>query len=240
MPVYLVEEMIEDHWQGVVVPEEQLTKVRQLVMAYLDRILPRRDREVADAERAVTTLERQRDQLLQAHYAGAVPLDQLKSEQDRIAVELGAARDVLTTKRLRRDQLDAAVERALELLAHAGQHYRPAAGTIRRQLNQSLFERFWLADDHVIAADMTHLFRRLLDPDLEQELLKEAPADLEIVKDRPEPELPAPKAVDFLRAIERPRGQLPWQRKNQRPEDAGSNEILLVAGARLELATPGL
>ena len=58
---------------------------------------------------------------------------------------------------------------------------------------------------------MTHLFRRLLDPDLEQELLNEAPADLEIVKDKPAPELPAaPKAVDSLRAIERPRGQLPW------------------------------
>jgi site-specific DNA recombinase len=239
MPVYLVEEMIEDHWQGVIVPEEQLAKVRHLVMAYLDRILPRRDREVADAERAVITLERQRDQLLQAHYAGAVPLDQLKSEQDRIAVELGAARDVLNTKRLRRDQLDAAIERALELLANAGHHYQRAPGAIRRQLNQSLFERFWLADDHVIAADMTHLFRRLLDPDLEQELLNEAPADLEVPK-ATTGEVPAPKAVDFLRAIERPRGQLPWQRKNQRPEGAGSNELLLVAGTGFEPATSGL
>ena len=35
-----------------------------------------------------TNLEDQRHQLLQAHYAGAVPLDLLKDEQERLASEL--------------------------------------------------------------------------------------------------------------------------------------------------------
>ena len=51
---------------------------------------------------------------------------------------------------MHRAQLERAVEQALDLLANAGHHYQHAAGPIRRRLHQSMFERFWLADDEVI------------------------------------------------------------------------------------------
>jgi len=51
---------------------------------------------------------------------------------------------------------------------------------------------------------------------------------------------PTPHILNFLKRIERPQGEMGWARKNQRPEGAGSNDMLLVAGAGFEPATSGL
>jgi len=87
------------------VDEELRARAVRLVNDHLGDVLPVRDREVERAERAAATLEHQRDAILQAHYAGAVPLEQLKSEQTRIASELTAASELVGAKGLRRDQL---------------------------------------------------------------------------------------------------------------------------------------
>lgn len=44
--------------------------------------------EAEDLTRQQRDLRNQRDKLMQAHYAGAVPLDQLKTEQERITGQL--------------------------------------------------------------------------------------------------------------------------------------------------------
>jgi hypothetical protein len=49
------------------------------------------DRDAARAKKRITRLNDERQKLLTAHYAGAVPLDVLKSEMDRLAQEMTAA-----------------------------------------------------------------------------------------------------------------------------------------------------
>jgi hypothetical protein len=233
MPIHLVEQKIESYWQGVTITKEQVEAIRTEVAAYIGRVLPRRDREMAQAELAVNRLTAQRDKLLQAHYAGAVPLDQLKSEQQRISEQLAGAKDLVSGTQLRREQLEASLDRALDLLGHAGHHYAAAPNPIRRQLNQSVFERFWLSDDEVANSDLKLLFRRLLDRDLAATLHTEADginADAsQIAQTTP---LAGPSARDNVRPIRRPNGDVARKRKNQRPKGTGSNELLLVGCSR--------
>jgi site-specific DNA recombinase len=84
---------------------------------------------------------------LQAHYAGALPLDLLKEEQDRLAHQLD-----LVTARL--DSLDVTYEEARthlqECLALAGDcHsvYVCGSDTTRRMANQAFFTRIYLDSD---------------------------------------------------------------------------------------------
>jgi hypothetical protein len=73
--------------------------------------MPERDKRVRTAERRLTQLKDERDLLLRAHYAGAVPIDQLRDEQERIAVALAVAEREVSARRLGRDQLKQALER---------------------------------------------------------------------------------------------------------------------------------
>jgi site-specific DNA recombinase len=242
MPIDLVEQKIEHYWQSVTIPKGQIDTIREEVAAYIGRVLPRRDREVEQAELTVRRLTAQRDKLLQAHYAGAVPLDQLKSEQDRISEQLAGAKELLGGKQLRREQLEASLDSALDLLAHAGDHYAGAPTPIRRQLNQSVFERFWLSDDEVANADLKLLFRRLLDRNLAATLRTEADGINANVGSQIAEATPSapPSALDKIHRVKRPYGDLARKRKNQHPEGTGSNELLLVAGTGFEPVTSGL
>ncbi|MFF0822031.1 hypothetical protein ACFYUR_16810 [Micromonospora haikouensis] len=136
-------------------------------------MLPQRDQEIQRAEAAVERLTLQRDKLLQAHYAGAAPLEQLKAERARIAEQMAAAQTALTGRRLKREQLESAVEAALELLSSAGETYRQASKPVRRQLSQAVFTGLYFDDDEVADGALKPLFRALLDADLDQRLLDE-------------------------------------------------------------------
>ena len=73
------------------IPEHVLHALRELVTSEFDRL-----HEVARQEAQAYKIERdalrdERQKLMQAHYAGAVPLDLLGSEQDRIARRLASS-----------------------------------------------------------------------------------------------------------------------------------------------------
>ena len=163
-PINLVETKVADYWHTIMLASEEVSAVRSNVMTYLEEVLPERNREVASAAHAITDLTRQRDKLLQAHYAGAIPLDQLKSEQDRIARQLEAAHRALDGARVQRQQLEATLDRALDLLEHGGRHYAIAPTAVRRELNQAVFDRFWLIDDEIGDAKFSELFDQLHAP----------------------------------------------------------------------------
>ncbi|MBD4676237.1 recombinase family protein, partial [Xanthomonas citri pv. citri] len=79
-----IEAAVEDHYRQVQIPEHVVTALRELVTGEFDRL-----HAVAKQERQAYKIERdalrdERTKLMQAHYAGAVPLDLLGSEQRRI------------------------------------------------------------------------------------------------------------------------------------------------------------
>ena len=88
-----------------------------------------------------TNLEDERRRLLQAHYAGAVPLELLKEEQDRLGRELAGIQRQLDAYQADAKLLRAHVEQALDLLEDCYRLYMAAPDHLRKQLNQVFFER---------------------------------------------------------------------------------------------------
>lgn len=80
-----------------------------------------------------------RTKLLRAHYAGALPLELLKSEQDRISRQLAAVEDRLQRSTVRVTDLDAALTAPLDLFEHCHATYlqasKQASNQQRRLLN---------------------------------------------------------------------------------------------------------
>ena len=88
-----------------------------------------------------TNLEDERRRLLQAHYAGAVPLELLKEEQERLGRELAGIQRQLDAYQADAKLVRAHVEQSLDLLEDCYLLYMAAPDHMRKQLNQVFFER---------------------------------------------------------------------------------------------------
>jgi site-specific DNA recombinase len=209
-----VEQVVEDHWQTVSTTRSHRDAVRRYVTEHIDILIPERDRRIRTAERLVVRLKDERDALLRAHYAGAVPLEQLRDEQARIAAALAGAEREVTSTRLARNQLAESLDRALSLLEDAQAHYKHSNGPERRQMNQAVFRRLFIYDDQITEAERTDLYQRLLAPDLHDQLRTERNGT-----SAEEANTPSPAGHK-------------GKRKNLRPEPqvVGSNFPTLVAG----------
>ena len=78
---------------------------------------------------------------MQAHYAGAVPLELLKEEQERLGRELAGIQRQLDAYQADAKLVRAHVEQALDLLEDCYRLYMAAPDHLRKQLNQVFFER---------------------------------------------------------------------------------------------------
>lgn len=118
------------------------------------------------SKRTLTRLDEQTEKLLRAHYNDAIPMDLLKKEQARIAVERAAAEKALADSHTSREQIERNLHQALALLDDAHGQYLSASSVGRRRMNQAIFARLWLVEDEIVGADFTRAYRRLLADDL--------------------------------------------------------------------------
>lgn len=85
-----VERLIEGLYETIQVSGETRQGLAGMLHAEFDRLMASETKELARLTTDRDRLDDERVKLLQAHYAGAVPLDLLKKEQDRIGAELDA------------------------------------------------------------------------------------------------------------------------------------------------------
>lgn len=85
MPAQVVEELIEEEYRTIALSPELRDDIEQLVLEDFDTLQEAAAGERQQMEQQRIDLNAQRQKLLDAHYAGAIPLDLLKLEQDRIA-----------------------------------------------------------------------------------------------------------------------------------------------------------
>ena len=86
------------------------------------------------------SLEDERRRLLQAHYAGAVPLELLKEEQGRLGRELAGIQRQFDAYQADATLVRAHVEQALDLLEDCYRLYTAAPDHLKKRLNQVFFE----------------------------------------------------------------------------------------------------
>jgi site-specific DNA recombinase len=246
----VVEQTVETHWRTVTLLKAELDEVRSLVWAHIEKVLPKRDRAVEQAKRALFKLDEQTEKLLQAHYNDAIPMDLLKKEQARIAVERSAAETVLADSLASREHVESNLHRALALLDNAHGHYISASNVVRRLMNQAIFARLWLVEDKIVGGDFTPAYRRLLADDLAAEIAAEEAREqdersrtndlwITTVEDQEErtEQTNVTYLSDYVRR-ERPRGRMRWETQNLGPlQDRGSTPCFLVAGAVSSIRT---
>jgi len=84
---------------------------------------------------------------MEAHYAGAVPIELLKNEQDRIATAIKNIDQQTLASTSHFDNIENNLTIALDLLEHCGDAYKHAPEHIKRQFNQALFAKILIVGD---------------------------------------------------------------------------------------------
>ena len=120
----------------------------------LNRLTTNRDR-----------LEQEQDRLMQAHYAGAVPLSVLKREQDRILAGLDTTNRRIDAHHGDYADARAHLDDALNLLANCADVYARCDNANRRLCNQA-FTKIYIDEDDQLRVENNRPFEMLLDPQI--------------------------------------------------------------------------
>lgn len=96
-------------------------------------------------------LQDERSKLLTAHYAGAVPLDLLKTEMVRLTSETADAEHIIADAKAAAKDLEVVLNQALLIASNCAIAYLSTDTTpgIRRQFNQGLFKALYVNIDGI-------------------------------------------------------------------------------------------
>lgn len=118
-----------------------------MLHAEFDRLMTCETKELERLVNERGKLERERFKLLKAHYADAVPLDMLKSEQDRISVALERINFRIAAHDNEYADARENLEDSLGLLAHISDIYQRCDNLNRRLCNQAFFTAISIDED---------------------------------------------------------------------------------------------
>ncbi|CCH78448.1 conserved hypothetical protein [Nostocoides japonicum T1-X7] len=174
MGVADIEQKVEDYYRQVQIPEHIVTALRHMLTRQFDDLhaAAKKERGTLAAER--DKLRDERRNLLHAHHAGAVPLDLLKEEQDRISRRLTFLDSRIDASQIEYDQAKAHLEDCLALAGNAHAIYMSLDDSLRRICNQAFFDRiniYEVEDTDIVDAQHGEPFDALFDPALQAEAL---------------------------------------------------------------------
>lgn len=132
-------------------------------------------KEKTQLEREKDKLERQRSKLLQAHYADAIPLDLLKSEEDRISKAMIDIDDQIAIHGTHYEVISDNLKQSLDLIEDCGRAYKLASDNMKRSFNQAIFERILVGEDGKIVPEFSAPFNILID--LENSRIEDSSVD---------------------------------------------------------------
>ncbi|MGH2879243.1 MAG: recombinase zinc beta ribbon domain-containing protein [Steroidobacteraceae bacterium] len=162
----VIERAVEQGYARVAPAAEHIETVRVKLDQALTGMRTQAQQETARQERRLAKLTDERTKLLHAYYHGAIPIDLLHQEQDRIATETAAAEAQLALAERSAADVQTTFDKALDLLAGCQTAYTKAPGHLRRQWNQALFLRLHVHDTNIEHADLAEPFATLTAPDL--------------------------------------------------------------------------
>ena len=147
--ISLIEQRIEEHYQDHQLDPELRDQIEATLLEELSSLRKATDIENRSLKTQMERLTNERASLLQAHYTGAVPLDLLKSEQDRIARHLADIDARLMAINVEFDKIETCLRVALDYATNSYKAYMHAGPMERRLLNQAFFTRITVHDDDV-------------------------------------------------------------------------------------------
>jgi site-specific DNA recombinase len=156
-----VEELIEEHYRTVELRPDIRRTLEQSLLAELHNSRVAAEVETKALSAQLATLSNERLKLLQAHYTGAVPLDLLKLEQDRIAKAIAVIEPRLAAVQSTFDVVERNLKTALDLASDCYRTYLNATDYQRRLFNQAFFEQIMVDEDDV-RSELAEPFKMLI------------------------------------------------------------------------------
>lgn len=148
MLIEQVERLVERFYVKVQIDPETIEAVSGMIHARFDEMMAEGAAELADLASRRTQLEGEQQKLLQAHYAGAIPLDLLKREQDRITASLETIEHRIAAHHGHYAAARENLDDSLKLLSNAADIYEHADDANRRLINQALFRAIYIDEDN--------------------------------------------------------------------------------------------
>ncbi len=168
-----VERKIEEIYDTYQLPAELRAELESQLQSIIETEQSKFENELASLNREKVKLEHQRQKLLEAHYNDAIPLDLMKSEQQKIAKKLATIEREIEAHKVTFAQILENLQLALDLLEDCGTTYRNASDHIKRMMNQAIFSRFLITNgentEFSIEAEYNHPFDQILKP-IEQQV----------------------------------------------------------------------
>jgi site-specific DNA recombinase len=179
MRIEQVEAAIVAYYATVQLPEDEVIRLRTFLDQELAKLHSDAEREQGVQERRLRKLQGEREKLLQAHYADAIPLDLLKSEQDRLATAIASAEGRLTAIAADYKTAETNLHKALTRAGDCQAAYDEATSRMRRQFNLTFFKRLIIHDEATVAGELAEPWDVILGEELQRAVAAREAENLE-------------------------------------------------------------
>ena len=136
-----VEARVAELYQQIRLSSDDRREIERYLRMEFEHIQANRQQDIQRLTTRQQQLEDQRHKLLEAHYAGAIPLDLLKKEQDQLTSSILAIQRELDGYTADAALVEQHLTQALDLLEDCSRLYAAAPAHLKKLLNQVLFER---------------------------------------------------------------------------------------------------
>ena len=162
MPTDGVERQIERFYASLQIPVEVGRNVERELNLEIALREKYRGRTSEQASKRLVRLAAERDKLLRAYYAKAIPVETLKREQQRIDGEVDAAASQIALAGVKLEAAKKLIEASLKLLSQCGRAYKKAVPADRRKWNHAIIEKVLVSKGQVTSVQIKEPFAVVL------------------------------------------------------------------------------
>ncbi len=158
-----IEKEIEQMYENIQLTQDQIEKIKK---DFNEKLIGRQSNNAMEEQflgKRITKLADEKLKLMKAYYAGAIELDVLKAEQDRISAEMKSSEKRLKTIRGGLDQYRVILDKAAHLASNCSEAYKQCKPKTKRLFNQAFFEKLYVKDRKIYKVEYTDLFGALFD-----------------------------------------------------------------------------
>lgn len=161
MPSDAVEAAIENHYRTINLSLPDQERV-QAAIEQLAKLATTSQHEIDRCQGALAALKAQERKLLDKHYADKISDELFDDEAERIKGERQDAEAIIARLSIRHEDLVGGLALALKLVsADLSGLYLRANPTIRRLMNQAIFEFIWVWDEAHVQSQLASPFKEL-------------------------------------------------------------------------------
>ena len=154
-------ELVEDLYRQIQLPRSWVRRLtEELEAEIVERQAEASERRVL-LTKTLAKLAEERGKLLQAFYANAIPLDLLKTEQDRIGAAEQAAKAELETTEGDLDGWQDILRTAIPLAGNCHAAYLKARPSVRRRFNDAVLRAVYIKDRRIGRTEFSEVFAPL-------------------------------------------------------------------------------